>query len=166
MRFSWSSSLVIGCTIVVVTAFMCTGAQEPKVVPIPVSKEEPAKPRIVPVVALKPGETKELLMSTSCALDSRSGGLIVREMGDGEKKKDRTLWKKDGITIEIPRTGEYAESANASVYAPIKSKGLNAFVVKVTASKEAKTGLIDMHLASETCNGTCATDFRVLVVAP
>jgi hypothetical protein len=45
-------------------------------------------------------------------------------------------------------------------------KGLNAFLVRVTAAADAREGLHELHIADETCGGTCATDFRVLVVAP
>jgi hypothetical protein len=162
MHSSRSALMVIGCFVIAAAAFTRLGAQEPKVVP----KEEPPKGRIVPVVAIKPGEAKELLMSSPCALFSRSGGLIVREMGESGKKEERTVWKKDGLTVELQSVSEGAEISNAPAYTPLRTKGLSTFIVKVSASKEAKTGLIDFHLASETCSGTCSSDFRVLVIAP
>jgi hypothetical protein len=39
-------------------------------------------------------------------------------------------------------------------------------VVKVSAAQEAKPALVNLHIADETCSGTCDTGFRVLVVAP
>jgi hypothetical protein len=36
----------------------------------------------------------------------------------------------------------------------------------VTASKDAKPGLIELHLNDATCSGHCSTDFRVLVLEP
>ena len=42
----------------------------------------------------------------------------------------------------------------------LKEKGINAFVVKVTAAENAKPGLLNLHLADTTCSGSCASDRR------
>jgi hypothetical protein len=163
MRFAWPAFVVIGCLIVAVAAFTNLGAQEePKLAP----NAEPPRERIVPVVALKPGEAKELLLSTVCTLFTRGGGLHIRDLDGGVVQNERTVWKSEGITVEVPEMGEAAKEVAAPIYAPLKDKGLSAFVVKVSASKEAKPGLVNLHIADTTCNGTCDTDFRVLVVAP
>jgi hypothetical protein len=165
MRYNWSLLAVFACLVAVVAAFTQTEAQEPKTTLDPTPKEEPQKGRIVPVVSLKPGETKELLMSAPCALLTRGGGLLVREMGES-MSNERTVWRKSGVTVELPNMGEAAKVASTPIYAPLRSKGLSPFVVKVSASKDARTGLIDLHIADETCSGTCSTDFRVLVLEP
>jgi hypothetical protein len=76
------------------------------------------------------------------------------------------VWKRDGVTVEVPDFVEATKVAAAPLYSPLKAKGIDAFVVKVTAAKDAKPGLYDLHVADETCAGTCDTDFRVLIVAP
>jgi hypothetical protein len=163
MRFAWLTLPVIMCLVAAAVTYTNSAAQEPKTTSDPAPKEEPQKGRIVPVVSLKPGETKELLMSAPCALLTRGGGLLVRDMGESASK-ERTVWRKNGVTVELPNMGEAAKAASAPIYEPLKSKGLSPFVVKVSASKDAKIGLIDLHIADETCSGTCSTDFRVLVL--
>lgn len=158
MRTSWLSVVVAGCLVAV--ALQSSEAQKPKA-------ERPKK--IVPVVAIKPGETKELLMCAPCSLFTRGGGLIIRAMGESAAKPDkqeRTVWKKDGVTVEVPKMGDAWTASKKPVYKPLSDKGLSAFVVTVTATTGAKPRLIEMHLADETCSGTCDTDFRVLVLAP
>jgi hypothetical protein len=157
MRASWLV-VIAGCLVAAV-AFRSSEAQEQKAGPPP----EPSK-RIVPVVALKPGETKELLMCCPCRLLTRGRGLIVRAMGEPDDNQERTVWKKDGVTVEVPMMIDAAQAAEAPAYKPLTDKGLSAFVVTVSASKDAKPRQIEMHLADETCSGTCATDFRVLVL--
>jgi hypothetical protein len=160
MRSCWLV-VVAGCFFTA-AAFRGSVAQEPKAAtPTP----EPSR-RIVPVVALKPGETKELLMCASCRLFTRGGGLIIRSMSESNDKQERTLWKKDGVAVEVPSMGAAAQAADAPAYKPLSDKGLSAFVVTVSAAKDAKPRQIEMHLADETCSGTCDTDFRVLVLAP
>jgi len=158
MRVFWGA-VVAGCFIV--AAFRISEAQEPKAAP----KPEPSK-RIIPVVAIKPGETKEMLMCASCRLLTRGRGLIVRAMSESNDEREGTVWKKDGVTVEVPKMVEAAQAARAPAYKPLTDKGLSAFVVTVSASKDAKPRSIEMHLADETCSGTCETDFRVLVLAP
>jgi hypothetical protein len=172
---SWRFLLSVCVAALAVCATLIqSDAQQPK----KEAKEAPAAkepdPKIVPVVLVKPGETKELLMSTWCHLGiTRGGGLSVKMMKggsfDGEAdNNDRfsKVWKLAGITVEVPDFGEAEKAAALPVYAPLKEKGINAFVVKVTAAEDAKPGLLNLHLADSTCSGNCASDFRVLVVAP
>jgi hypothetical protein len=143
--------------------------------PSPSKPAEEADSRILPVVMLKPGETKELLMTVACRVGStRGGGLWVRAMedssysaekGEAEERAPKTL-KRGGLTITVPDFSEAEKNAALPVYAPLAKKGLNAFVVKITASKDTKPGLLNLHLADTTCSGGCATDFRVLVIEP
>jgi hypothetical protein len=155
MRKSWLVVVATGC--VVAGALRNSEGQQPKT--------ETTK-KIVPVIALKPGETKELLMCAPCTLFTRGGGLIIQAMGESAEKQERTVWKKEGVTVQVPAMGDAFTASNAPVYKPLSDKGLSTFVVTVTAAKDAKPRLIEMHLADQTCSGTCETDFRVLVVAP
>jgi hypothetical protein len=152
--------VVAGC-VIAAAAIVSSPAQEPKAAPMP----EPSK-RIVPVVALKPGETKELLLCAPCRLLTRGGGLIVKGMSESADKQERTIWTKDGVTVEVPKMGEATQAAAAPAYKPLNDKSLSAFVVTVRAAKNAKPRLIEIHLADETCSGTCETDFRVLLLSP
>jgi hypothetical protein len=156
----------IGCV-----ALLKSDAQEAK-------KETPVaegpSPKILPVVMVRPGESKELLMSTWCRVGvTRGGGLSVKMMRGGSfdglvDKNDRLskVWKLAGITVEVPNFGEAERVAGLPVHASLKERGINAFVVKVTAAEDVKPGLLNLHLADTTCSGSCETDFRVLVVAP
>jgi hypothetical protein len=158
MRTIWLVT-VVGCLL---AALGSSVAQQAKVEP-----ETPKK--IVPVIVLKPGETKEQVMCAPCTLLTRGGGLIIRAMGESSEKAEkheRTVWKREGVKVEVPNMGDATTASRAPAYKPLLDKGLSAFVVTVTASKDAKPGMIEMHLADETCSGTCATDFRVLVLAP
>jgi hypothetical protein len=136
--------------------------------------EEQVDRRILPVVILKPGETKELLMTAACHLKiTRGGGLWVRAMPDssypeekGDSEREPKTLKRGGLTITVPDFGEAEKHAAQPIYAPLTKKGLNAFIVKVTASKDTKPGLLNLHLADTTCSGSCETDFRVLVIEP
>jgi hypothetical protein len=87
-------------------------------------------------------------------------------MSESPEKLERTVWKKDGVTVSVPNMNEATQAAAAPAYKPLSDKGLSTFIVTVKAAKDAKPRLIDMHLADETCSGTCDTDFRVLVLAP
>jgi hypothetical protein len=137
-------------------------SQQPKT-----EKPEPVQEkdyRILPLVVIKAGETKEQVMTVSCHLGpTRGGGLFVKLMGDSEK--NTKIWKRDGVTVEVPGFEEATKGTNAASYAPLKEKGLNAFTIKVTTNPDAKPGLLNFHLADETCSGSCSSDFRVLVVA-
>jgi hypothetical protein len=130
---------------------------------------EPARAKIVPVVLLKAGEQKELLLSMRCTAGAtRSGGLDVREVGAAERNgfQSSKAWNQNGVTVEVPSFDEGRKQASSPRFAPLKKAGIDAFSVKITAAKDAKPGAYNLHLADFTCNGTCETDFRVLVVEP
>ncbi|MBX9627625.1 MAG: hypothetical protein K2X82_27740 [Gemmataceae bacterium] len=155
MRMSWA---VVGACGVVVAAALARSAADPP---------QPEAPRrIVPVVVLKPGEVKELTLCAPCPLLTRGGGLRVSGMGDPGEGKERTVWTKGGLTVSVPKMGDAFTAAQAPAYKPLADKVLSPFVVTVRASADARPGLTDLHVADETCSGTCETDFRVLVVAP
>lgn len=153
-------------------AMWAFGSQGPS--PSSSKAAEEADSRILPVVMLKPGETKELLMTVACRVGStRGGGLWVRAMEDssypaekGDSERYPKTLKRGGLTITVPDFDEAEKKAGLPIYAPLAKKGLNAFIVKVTASKDAKPGLLNLHLADTTCSGGCETDFRVLVIEP
>jgi hypothetical protein len=148
--------LAAGVALVGLARFAPTGAQEPAA-KAKTAEPEPTAGRIVPVVALKPGESKEMLLSTSCPLVSRGIGLHVRDPKDPTARPERDqAWTRDGVTVTFdpaPDTSPMAAAAG----------GVHLFLVKVTAAAEAKPGLLDLHVADSTCSGTCLTDFRVLV---
>jgi hypothetical protein len=163
--------LFIGvASVITCVAFIPSDAQQPQ-------KAAPAaegpNPKIVPVVVVKPGETKELVMSTWCRVGvTRGGGLSLKMMSggtfDAEKvDSDRLskVWRLAGLTVEVPDFGEAEKGAGLPVYAPLKARGINVFVVKVSAAEDARPGLVNLHLADTTCSGGCESDFRVLVVA-
>jgi hypothetical protein len=120
---------------------------------------EPLRDRIVPVLTLRPGETKEVELSSSCARITRGRGLLLREMGAGLEKANKT-WSKDGVSAS------FVEGAAAAQPAALEKKGLKSFAVRVAAAKECKPCLIELHVADETCSGICSTDLRVVIVAP
>jgi len=127
---------------------------------------EPKVGRIVPVVVLQPGEVKEITLASRCTVGlTRSGGLTIREMVATPQKESafNRMWQKDGVTVQIPEASAASKAAEASIYGPLKNKNLQVFTVKVTAGKDAKPGLYELHVADFTCSGDCETDLRVLV---
>jgi len=151
-------------------AFVQSNAHQPKT-EAPVVAD--AKSKIIPVVVVKPGESRELVMSTWCLVSiTRGGGLSIGmmkggsfdDLKDGNDRKAK-VWKLAGITVEVPDFGEAEKVAGSPLYTPLKEKGINAFVVKVKAAEDARPGLLNLHLADNTCSGNCAADFRVLIVA-
>ncbi len=171
MRSPWLVLTLAFCAAIAFVALRPSGAEQ--TAKKPTNEEQPSS-KITPVVMLKPGEKKELLLSTWCRVGvTRGGGLSVGVMEKGRVQyqsefgwQKSKVWKRDGLTLEVPDFGEAEKVAAQPVYAPLKEKGLNAFVVKVTAAKDAKPGLLNVHVADSTCSGNCDTDFRVLVVAP
>jgi hypothetical protein len=140
-----------------VVAIAISSGQQPKA-------EQERDTRILPLIVVKAGETKEQVMTVSCHLGpTRGGGLFVKLMGDAEKMTK--TWKKDGVTVEVPDFDEAVKGSNPAIYGPLKEKNLNVFSVKVTTTSDAKPGLLDFHLADETCSGNCSSDFRVLVIS-
>jgi hypothetical protein len=129
--------------------------------------------KIVPLVALKPGETKELLLTTHCTVGiTRSDGFQLAEMRDGSPVVDKTpgyagaTYARDGVTIKLPGWAAATKFASSAPFEDLSKKGIQAFVVTVSATNDAKPGLFEMHLVDATCSGHCNTDFRVFVTAP
>ena len=127
---------------------------------------------IVPLVKVKPGESKEILFSTSCTVGAtRGGGFSLAEMKHGRPQfeqaglKGSRVFNKNGVTISVPDFQEGPEFASREEFATLKQLGVNAFQVTISASDQAEPGLLEMHLLDATCSGRCKTDFRVLVVA-
>jgi hypothetical protein len=136
---------------------------------IVVEKPDPARDRrIVPVVAVGPGEVKTMLLSTSCSLITRGRGLVLIGMRGGKRipsevdrpdtpvRDEGKVFKHRGVTVEFITDAKQLPPAANSV---------NYFLVRVTAAKDAEPGLLDLHVQDETCSGTCHTDMRVLVTS-
>ncbi len=66
--------------------------------------------------------------------------------------------------MTIPGWNAAEEFASSTRFKALKDEGIQVFEVTVTASKDAKPGLMNMHLLDATCSGHCNTDFRVFVV--
>ncbi len=148
-------------------------AQEPNPTPAP-ADAKPAKPlKIVPIVALKPGETKKLLLSTHCTVGAtRAGGFSLAEMRNGEPLEGQTegyegaSYTRDGVLIRIPDWDAAEKFANSPPYESLRKAGIAVFEVTVSVSNNSTPALLEMHLVDATCSGYCTTDFRVLVMAP
>lgn len=153
-------------TVLLISGYVIATAQQPNPTPADKNSSAVAKLDIVPLVTLKPGETKELLLSTWCTVGiTRGGGFGLTEMqlgkpaGIGVKS-----YSEGGVTITVPGFLEAEKFASAPEYSLLKEHDLNAFKVSITASPDAAAGLMEMHLVDATCGGHCKTDFRVLVV--
>ncbi|HKB02810.1 MAG TPA: hypothetical protein VKD90_11355 [Gemmataceae bacterium] len=148
--------LLAGVALIGLATFAPTGAQEPAAKP-KAAEPDPTAGRIVPVVAVKPGESKEMLLSTSCALATRGAGLHVRDPKASARPDRDKAWTRDGVTVTFDTTPDNSPMTAVA-------GGVHLFLVKVTAAADAKPGRIDLHVADSTCSGTCLTDFRVLVL--
>ena len=176
---AWVSSLFAVCAVGLALRSPAQAVEGPPK-EAEVSPAERAK--IVPIAVLRAGETTELLLSTWCTVGvTRGGGLGVGEMLDGKVQytkdgvrveKAHLGWgagksySRDGLHVEVPDFTAATQEAALPAYAPLKAKGVSLFRVKVTADKDARPGVFEMHLFDATCNGHCSTDFRVLVVQP
>lgn len=140
--------------------------QEPDSAASSAGAQDDKRLKIVPLVVLKAGGTEHLILSTWCTVGTtRGGGLLVAEMSEG--KLQAPLGKacsRDGITVTVPETDTAMEYAGRPEFVPLKNAGLEPFVVTVTASSDAKPGLMEFHLVDSTCSGMCETDLRVLVI--
>ena len=167
MRQLTSSFLLL--TILFVSLYAISKAQEPTPLKSNSSKTQDLK--IVPLVTLKPGETKELVFSTWCTVGAtRGGGLSLAEMIGGKPQflqstlQGNRSYNKGGVTISVPDFDEGEKFARSSTFALLRRNNIDAFIVTIAAASTAKTGLLEMHLLDATCAGHCKTDFRVLVV--
>jgi hypothetical protein len=114
--------------------------------------------RIVSTLVLKPGEAKELILSSSCMRITRGRGLLLREMGgSGYQAKE---WSKDGVSASFHDVKGTDEPVS------VKKAGLKLFAVRISASKDAKARLVELHVTDNTCAGNCDADLRVVVIAP
>lgn len=128
---------------------------------------------IVPLVTLKPGETKELLFSMPCTVGhTRGGGFSLAEMRNGKPDFEKSVldgnrsFNKQGVTVSVASVEQGEKFANSARFSALKKLNIDAFTVTVAASRDAQPGLLEMHLVDATCSGDCRTDFRVLVVEP
>lgn len=151
-----------------VSVFAISNAQESSSTPPETPSADAKNLKIVPLVVLKPGETKELLMSTWCTVGiTRSGGFGLTEMRDGKPSGGgygTKRYEQAGVTISVPEFKEAETFAASGEFAALQKLNLEAFKITVKASQDAKPGLLEMHLVDATCSGFCRTDFRVLVV--
>jgi hypothetical protein len=157
-------------SLVVISVFAISPAQE-VATPNPNETESDGKKLlIVPLVAVKPGETKELILSTWCTVGvTRGGGFGLTEMRDGKPVgggHDVKSYREGGLTISVPSFKEGVTFASEPEFALLTERHIAPFKVTVAASRDAKPGLFEMHLVDSTCAGQCKTDFRVLVVEP
>ena len=167
MRNLKTSSLLL--TILLVSLYAISKAQEPTPLKSNPSKTKDLK--IVPLVTLRPGETKELLLSTWCTVGAtRGGGFSLAEMIGGKPQflesplRGNRSYSRDGVTISVLDWEQGVKFASSSKYSLLKKKSIDAFEVTIAAASTAKSGLFEMHLLDSTCAGSCTTDFRVLVV--
>lgn len=128
---------------------------------------------IIPLVTLKPGETKEVLFSTQCTVGiTRGGGLSLAEMRDGKPFFEKSLlqgnrsYSRQGVTITAPTFDEGTTFAASAEFAALRKLHLDAFRITITAAPDAQPGVLEMHIADNTCAGQCRADFRVLVLEP
>ena len=130
--------------------------------------------KIVPIVSLKPGETKKLLLSTHCTVGpTRGGGFSIMEMREGAAvegqtkghEEDGASYSRDGVTIRAPGEKQALQFAASPAFASLKKAGIAAFEITISASNQAKPELLEFHLVDATCSGHCTTDFRVLVLS-
>lgn len=168
MRAMTTTTLVV-CTLLLVGANI---AQEPTAKP-QAAKTDAHQKSIVPLVMLKPGETKELLLTTPCTVGfTRGGGFSLAEMKDGVPQFEKPTLRgnreyvSDGLRVSVDDYQEAIAFADSEKFASLKAMNLNAFTVTVSADADAKAGVKEMHLLDATCSGHCRTDFRILVVSP
>jgi hypothetical protein len=146
----WAAVVATGLSLAAAGRLVLTAAEEP---------QEKSKDHIVPTVRLKPDETKDVELSSSCARVSRRRGLLLREMGEKVDAGEKT-WARDGVSVS------FVDGKDAAEPDVLKKKGLKSFTVRVVASRESKPCLFELHVADETCSRTCDVDLRVVVVAP
>lgn len=149
-----------------ISLYAISNAQESDSTSSDQNSSETQKLKIVPLVVVKAGETKELLLSTWCTVGvTRGGGFNLTEMRDGKPKGNGgKTYSARGVTISVPDFEEGERFASSSEYSLLKKHNIDAFKVSITASETAQSGLLEMHLIDATCSGYCNTDFRVLVV--
>lgn len=156
-----------------VSFFATSKAQEPNSPAADHTSPEKFRLAIVPLVTLKPGETKELLFSMPCTVGiTRGGGFSLAEMRDGKPNFEKSTlqgnrkFNKQGVTISVASFEQGIKFADSADFSALKKLNIDAFTVTVAAARDAQPGILEMHLLDATCSGYCKTDFRVLVVDP
>lgn len=156
-----------------VSFFATSKAQDSTSSAIDHKSSENSRLVIVPLVTLKPGETKELLFSMPCTVGlTRGGGFSLAEMSNGKPNFEKSTlegnrsFNKQGVTISVASFEQGIKFADSAKFSALKKLNIDAFTVTVTASRDAQPGILEMHLVDATCSGHCKTDFRVLVVEP
>lgn len=143
-------------------------AQDVNPTPVQQTESKAKQLVIIPLVIIKAGETKELILSTQCTVGmTRGGGFDLTEMRDEKPSvfgRPVKSYSRDGVTITVPDFAQGREFADSPEFAALKKLDINVFKVTVSASQDAKPGLLEMHLVDKTCSGHCKTDFRVFVV--
>ena len=150
-----------------VALYLVSVTHESNDAPSAKERAEAKKLEIVPLVVVKPGETKQLMLSTWCTVGvTRGGGFGLTEMlEEGSSGGFNTkTYSRAGVTISVPNFKDGAEFAKLPEFAALKDRHFNAFQVSITAAGNAEPGLMEMHLIDSTCSGDCQTHFRVLVV--
>jgi hypothetical protein len=126
----------------------------PTATPQPLGETAP----IVPLIVIKPGETRELLLTSACARITRGSGPAVHQLGHFEYNAAQVC-----TVGEVSATFEHPAEEND--YPALVEAGVKSCKLTVSASESAEPGIIDLHLTDLTCGGTCYIDVRVLVVA-
>lgn len=156
-------------SLMLISFFARSRAQDVDPSSVEQSQSDATKLVIVPLIILKPGETKELTLSTWCTVGgTRGGGFGLTEMRDGKptgSEHDVKSYSRDGVNISVPDFKQGTEFASSPEFAPLRKLDIDAFKVTVSASPDAEPGFLEMHLVDSTCSGHCKTDFRVLVLA-
>jgi hypothetical protein len=152
MRRAVAAAVVLSSIVLVLAGWLARRAW---------AAEEPLRDTIVPLVVLPAGETRDVLLSSSCARITRGRGLMIRAMGEDRYDAKKT-WSRDGLTVSYVSP----EEQRADEPAALSEAGYKAFVVRLSAADDATAGMLDLHLTDETCSGQCAANLRVVVVAP
>ncbi len=77
---------------------------------------------------------------------------------DGQADKidgNAKVWKVGGLTVEVPDFAEAVKGADLPVYARLKEKGFNAFVVTVTATARQISACLSWRRSERDVPGVC-----------
>jgi len=111
-------------TLPTVSFFAISNAQEANSTTTDETASAKAQLVIVPLITLKPGETKELLFSTWCTVGTTRGcGFSLAEMRNGKPTfenstlKGNGLFSRRGVTITVPNFDEGTKFAGSAAFA-------------------------------------------------
>jgi len=163
---------IVVATLVIATLAMSThnpsGAEQPELSDRDQARLAIQRLEIVPVIVMKPGETKEVFFSTQCTVGyTRGGGLNLAEMKNGlvvpsAERLTKTYTTK-GVTVTVPHPKVSTKTAEEPRFASAAEQSISVFSVTVSAADDAEPGLINMHLKDSTCSGECQSDFRIII---